>query len=216
MIALRRILPVLIAASVPAWGQLQTDTITITANREVNLQPDQIVFSLQLQAPEAASLDDVLAQVAGVGITAANLVSVFSLGDKALAWTFNLPALVSQASATTASLLKLAQQSKQPLTFSVLGTQVSQALQQSQPCSQASLVSDARAQAQNLAAAAGFSVGPVLAVSDGSLVPVAPRVIAGALPAFLTVTGFLADFVSTPPQPITCAAAVKFQLYRYH
>lgn len=216
MTAMRDALPILLLACASAFGQLQTDTITITANRQVSLQPDQIVFGVQVVAPESAGIDDVVAQVAGVGISAANLTGVSSYFNGGLAWNFTLAVPISQASATIASLAQLSQQSKQAVTFYVQGTQVSQAFQQSQTCSQASLISDAQAQAQKLAAAAGFTVGPVLAVSDGSLAPAAPAGIA-IIGRFLAVSGFL-GLVSNvvPASPITCTAVVKFQLLRYH
>jgi len=213
MTGLWKALPILLVACASAFGQLQTDTITITATRQVSLLPDQIVFNVQVVAPESAGLDDVVAQVAGVGISAANLTGVSSYGNDGFAWNFTLAVPISQASATTASLVQLAQQSKQAVTFYVQGTQVSQALQQSQPCSQTSLISDAQSHAQSLAAAAGFTVGPVLAVSDGSLAPAVPQAVAGQLFAVLLGTP---SFFVAPPQPITCTAVVKFQLLRYH
>lgn len=215
MTGLWKALPILLVACACAFGQLQTDTITITATRQVSLLPDQIVFSVQVVAPESAGIDDVVAQVAGVGISAANLSGVSSYFNGGLAWNFTLAVPIPQASATTASLVQLAQQSKQAVTFYVRGTQVSPVLQQSQPCSQASLISDAQSQAQSLAAAAGFTVGAVLAVSDGRLTPAALRVVAEGLPAL--VGGFFGmESFAIPPQPITCTAVVKFQLLRYH
>jgi hypothetical protein len=64
-----------------------------------------------------------------------------------------------------------------------------------------------------LAAAAGFPVGPVLAVSDGSTTPATVGVVTGQL--FAVLLGTPSFYVATP-QPITCTAVVKFQLYRYH
>lgn len=212
---MRKLLVILFMIGAPAFGQLQTDTLTITANRQISLQPDQIVFSVQVVAPETAGIDDVVAQVAVVGISAANLAGVSSYGNGELAWNFTLAAPISQASTTTASLVQLSQQNNQGVTFYVQGTQVSQALAQSQPCSQASLISDAQAQAQSLAAAAGFTVGPVLAVSDGGLAqqPTGIAIVASFVPvgAFLELSPYVA-----PRQPITCTAVVEFQLLRYH
>ncbi|HLG95546.1 MAG TPA: hypothetical protein VKX49_04460 [Bryobacteraceae bacterium] len=65
-------------AAAPALAQLETDTITVAANRQVSLQPDQIVFSVQVSAPQTASIDDVLAKIAGTGLSAADLSSVYS------------------------------------------------------------------------------------------------------------------------------------------
>ncbi|HTS47100.1 MAG TPA: SIMPL domain-containing protein [Bryobacteraceae bacterium] len=216
---MRKLFPIFLLAAVPAVGQLQTDTITITAVRQVSLQPDQVVFSVQVSTPETAALDDALAAVSGAGVTAADLTGVFTYNPNMLRWSFTLAVPFSQAGATIKTLTQIAQQSNGAVSVSSQGTQVSQALQ-SQPCSQASLISDAQAQAQNLAAAAGFSVGPVLAVSDGSgsagqspaaVVRYAFVGIVSTVSAFLELSSYVA-----PTPPITCTAVVKFQLLRYH
>jgi hypothetical protein len=212
----------LLLVCAPALGQLATDTITITANRQISLQPDEIVFGVQVSAADTAGIDDVLAMVPGTGIMAANLTGVFSNLDLSVSvtgitWIFALPVTLSQASATTTLLTQLERQSGQAVSFYVQGAQVSQALQQSQPCSQASLVSDAQTQAQNLAAASGFTVGPVLAVSDGSLAQ-QPASVVSFVGSF-AVLGLVNSLVAVPPpfpSTPTCTAVVKFQLYRFH
>jgi len=206
---------ILVLACAPALGQLATDTITITANRQVNLQPDEIVFSVEVSVDETAGIDDVLARVSATGITAADLTNVFSFGA-GVGWFFALPVPLAQASAATTLLTQPEQQSGQAVSFNVQGAQVSQALQQSQPCSQANLVADAQTQAQNLAAAAGFTVGPVLAVSDGRLAQQPTSVVeAGRFAA--TIPLLSPYFVPLlPPSTVTCTAVVKFQLYRFH
>ena len=220
---MQKLFPILLLCCAAVFGQLQTDTITITAVRQVSLRPDQIVFNLQVSTPETAGLDDALTQLTGTGITATELTGVFTGLPNTLNWSFTLAVPFSQAGSTAKRLAQIEQQSKQAVTFYTQGTQVSQALQQSQPCSQASLISDARVQASSLAAAAGFTVGPVLAVSDGSL-DEAPAAVArlGAIPNVLTgsFTGVVAfggvsSLLVLPPQPVSCAAIVKFQLYRY-
>jgi len=198
-----------------AFGQLDDNTITITATRQVTLQPDQIVFNLGVQAAETAGLDDVLAQLPGTGISAANLGSVNGFLNM-VAWDFTLKVPLTQASATTTLLAQLEQKSGGVVSFNVQGTQVSEALQQAQPCSQTALVADARSQAQTLAAAAGYTVGPVLAVSDGSGAQTPSSVPTYVYSNFI-VGQFLAieqNFVTGPPT--ACTAVVKFQLYSYH
>jgi uncharacterized protein YggE len=140
---------------------------------------------------------------------------VYTDSSDTLVWNFTLAVPFSQISTTTTLLTQLGQKSSQTVTFYVQGTQVSPALLQMQPCSQASLVSDAQTQAQNLAAAAGFTVGPVLAVSDGtfaqqpgSVVAVAGRFAAANISPFFVAV--------LPPSTSTCTAVVKFQLYRFH
>lgn len=189
------------------FGQLDDNTITITANRQVTLQPDEIVFYVTVQAAETLGIDDVLAKLAGTGITTANLTSVFSDGNNTIDWAFTLGVPLSQVSATSAALAQL--QQKSGISFSVQGAQVSKVLQQSQTCSQTSLIADAQTQAQALATAAGFTVGPVLAVSDGSGEQKPASVVFAAVGDFL----FGTPAVATQP---TCTAVVKFQLYAYH
>jgi len=109
------------------------------------------------------------------------------------------------------------QQSNGAVQFITQGAQVSQALQQSQGCSQANLVSDALGQAQQLAAAAGFTVGPVIAISDRSVSQLAPSVIrGGSFATFLTLGAYVwyAAVPVTPPS--ICTTVLKFRLYRYH
>ena len=62
-----------------AFGQLDSNSITVTASRNASLQPDQAVFAVSVQSGISASLDDVLAALQGSGITAANLSSVSSV-----------------------------------------------------------------------------------------------------------------------------------------
>src|ERR1700682_1639233 len=52
-----------------AYGQLDSNSITITASRNTAVEPDQVVFSVGVSAGLNSSLDDVLAALAGSGIT---------------------------------------------------------------------------------------------------------------------------------------------------
>ena len=108
------------------------------------------------------------------------------------------------------------------LTFYVEGMQISPQLQQSQPCSQAALLADAQAQANQVATAAGVSAGAILSMGEGTSVVAAFE----AVPAFQTVSGILgngnvisspgyasfltANVLATPP--LTCSLTVQFQL----
>ncbi len=56
-------------AIVPAYGQLGSNTLTISATRSTYLQPDQVVFSLSVSSPVSTSLDQVVAALSGLGIT---------------------------------------------------------------------------------------------------------------------------------------------------
>jgi hypothetical protein len=58
-----------------ACGQLESNTITVTATRTLNVAPDQVVFSLSLTTPITMDLDQAVAALASLGITAADLQS---------------------------------------------------------------------------------------------------------------------------------------------
>ena len=169
-----------------AFGQLDPNSITVTASRTTALQADQVVFLVNVTSGLETTLDDVVAALAGSGITAANFTGLSSgysglilTGNPtpnpsiqpSINWTFTLAVPLTQLKATATMLTTLQQDvgkknSGLTLTFSVQGTRVSQQLQQSQVCSVADLLSDASAQAQKMASAAGVSLGGILAMSS--------------------------------------------------
>lgn len=165
-----------------AFGQLDSNSVTVTASSNTALQPDQVIFSVSLTAPITSSLDDILAVLAGSGITQANLSGGNELENiltgfpgvapaPTVAWNFTLPVPFSQLKATVATLNGLqtsiaAKNNGMQLSFSVNGTQVSTQLQQSQTCSPTNLITSARASAQNLVTTAGLRLGNVLAMSS--------------------------------------------------
>jgi hypothetical protein len=208
------------------FGQLDSNSVTVTANRNANLPPDLVLFAVYVTTPLTASLDDVLAAVKSVGITSANFSGVssnatgtFVVGltgttlpaTPTVQWTFGLPVPFAQMKATVTALNSLQQSILQNnsgflLSFSVQGTQVSASLQQAQTCSITGLIADATAQAQKLASAAGLNLGAILAMSS-----IAPTSVAGN---FAPVTvGLLVSSQLTTPQ--NCALTVKFGLTRF-
>ena len=205
-----------------AFGQIDSNAVTVTASRNANLQPDQVLFGVGVTSGLNVSLDDVVAALAGSGITVANFSSVssqqgipaFNPGSVVtppplmLQWTFALPASLSKLKDTAATLTTVQQNIAKKnagltMSFSVQGTQVSQQLQQSQPCVVADLIADARVQAQKLADAAGLALGQILALSS----PVSS--IAGSNSASLA--SFL---IGVQPPLSICAVTVKFALIR--
>ena len=158
-----------------------------------------------------------VAALAAFGISSANLTSVFgSTAAPSVQWNFTLAVPIAKLATTIGSLTHLQQSITQnnsglTLTFTVQGTQasqLSQKLQQSQPCSSADLIADATAQAQKLAAAAGLTLGPILKLSNAT----------SAGPTFavanVALIGYIVPslvFESVPP-PATCSLVVRFQL----
>jgi len=195
-----------------AFGQLDPHTLTITATRQINLQPDQVVFALSVSSSAGTNFGQILAALTGQGITSANFTGINNNLAPQLQWTFTLAAPLANLTTTIGTLTKLQQTITQnnsglALAFSVNGTQVSQQLQQSQTCSTPDLIADATVQAQKLANAAGLAIGPVLSVSSGSAPQFSPA------PFFDFVGGVgPSDFLLGPAPLVTCSATVEFQL----
>ncbi len=205
-----------------AFGQIDSNAVTVTALRNANLQPDTVLFSVSVTSGVNAGLDDVIAALAGSGITAANFSSVSSQQffiastipiiiqppqpaqpQPMLQWTFTLPVPLSKLKDTSTALTNVRQgiakkNAGLAMSFSVQGTQVSQQLQQSQPCVISDLLADARAQAQKLANAAGLTLGQILALASSTS----------------STTGSSNSIFNPLPSFSICAATVKYALIR--
>ncbi len=208
-----------------AFGQIGSNSITVSASNNASLQPDQAVFGITVQSGVNSGLDDVLAALQGSGITIANFSGVTTLGQfvisnpfptgspLTLAWTFSLPVPLTNTKTTVASLTTLEQNiAKQnnglTLSFSIVGTQVSQQLAQSQTCSLTSLIATATTEAQSLASAANLTVGRILALSSSTSTGVSNN---GAIYGVFGSVSF--STVSATPPP--CAITVRFALTGY-
>jgi hypothetical protein len=226
----------LLAFTLPltAFGQLDHNTLTVTSSSTISLQPDQVTFFIYADFEPTATLDDVLAAVQNVGITAANLSSVYSTNvgfPQTTEWFFVLPVPFSKLGSTLSALATLHQSIgktlSRSLNYSVSGTQVSTQLRASAACPYAALFQDAGSQARALAAAAGVMLGPVVAISDGTnvnpsysaQVPTQAIVIGDFLVGTVVerqvtgVPGFLA--VGVPPSSqTTCTMSVQFTFLR--
>jgi uncharacterized protein YggE len=196
-----------------AFGQLDSDTLTVSVSQSSNLQPDQLVFGIRVLTPANRGLDEV---VAGLKNAAVNFSSVTSSPDNAtLAWVFTLAVPLSKVAATAKQL------TTQELEFFVQGSQVSPASQQAQLCPIPSMMAEAKAQAKNLADAAELVVGDVLALSSGnasipnSLILV-PTAAARLYTSFLPIQWFAPLNAIQPVARAACSLTVKFKLLRYH
>lgn len=162
------------------YGQSAPNSITVTASRSSTVQPDQVVFAVNVYAAITNTMSDVLAAVQSVGITATNFSTVttveqYSASDQlyvsSVQWTFSLTAPFANMKSTVAALnglqLSVAQNNNGlSVSFSVQGTQVSAQAQQAQACPVSGLISDARTQAQTIASASSMTVGAILAMSS--------------------------------------------------
>jgi uncharacterized protein YggE len=191
-----------------AFGQLDANSISITASRSVILQPDTASFSVTVITAPDTSLDDVLAGLQGSGISARNFTGVFTV-NRSLAWIFHWTVPIAQMKDTIASLSAL------ELNYVVTGVQVSEAA--TPACPRSDLIADATAQARKLSAAAGLTVGRILAVSDN------PPQVADVVPTLAGRSGSFSSFILGTPsgqQPLfpspqfTCSLTVQFALGR--
>jgi uncharacterized protein YggE len=221
-----RLAILLLAASATAFGQLDDDTLTVTATRTTSLAPDQAAITIYFSGPAASSLDDALAALQGSGVAASDLAYVTSTDGASpfLQWVFNRTVSFSQLKATLAALDSIqsavAKKGAFSVSWFVQGTVSPAAQQATALCPLPAMVSDARAQAQRVADAAGVKVGPVVSLSQaqpGGLVPV-PVFRSGE---FVSATGFVSNpfrlgviSSSPPPTGSSCGITVQFKLLR--
>jgi hypothetical protein len=201
-----------------AFGQLDSDTLTVSVSQSFALQPDQVLLSVSLPTPASTGLDELVASLKGSGITAANLSNVSLLREHTLIWLFTIAVPLSKIPSTAAQL------NAQKIPFYVQGSQVSAESQQAQQCPLPSLMADAKAQAKKLADSAELVVGDILALSGGS-----PSILNSgiAVPAALlrgnidptSGAPFPAVIPAVAIPPVVranCSLVVKFKLLRYH
>ena len=135
----RPLVVALVLAPALLFGQLSPNAVTVTVSQAAGVPPSQVTFSLTVSSGFNKTLDQIVGALAGLGITAANLVSLSSPANlfappspqpqPGLQWTF-------QAAPSS-----------------------------SQNCNLGALVSSARTQAQSLASAAGLSAGAIVGVA---------------------------------------------------
>jgi uncharacterized protein YggE len=214
-----------LAASLGA-AQLDPNTVTVTAVRTLTVQPDQVVFLVNFLTAQDSGLDDVLAKLKGTGITAAQLAGVGSAefartngrSNPVSLWSFILPVSFDKMQDTMKALLQAqsaagSQTGGQALTFSTAGVRISPEQQAAQQCPLPALVSDARRQADAMAAAAGMRTGAIVSVSDGSSVDGVTLLAdpTTALRADFLVGLVTSSFSAGTPQPV-CSLTIQFKL----
>jgi hypothetical protein len=212
-----RTLLIMFVLSIPlAFGQLDSNSITVTASRSTTMgvQPDEAVFTVQVSSGLDVSLDDVLAALPATGISTVNFVTMNSFvlfpqtqgqPGPLLGWTFRYAVPLAKIKDTITLLTSLQQtianrHNGLTLTFGLQGFQAS-----GQNCSLSDLITDARTQAQKLADAGGVSVGNILAISSptGASSQNSIQAVAPGAPG------------APPSGPPTCAVTVKFGLLRF-
>jgi hypothetical protein len=176
----RTVVFTLLASTSLAFGQLDSNSITVTASRTTTLAPDQASITVAVTTGLNASMDDVLAVLTPAGINSSNFAG-FGSGiyfvsippaqmGPTVEWDFSVAVPLSKLRDTISQYSALQQAVAQKnngttLSFFVTGAQVSAQALLAQSCSLPDLIADARAQAQKLANAAGLSLGGILSMS---------------------------------------------------
>jgi hypothetical protein len=218
MFTLRWLLVMLVLVSETAFAQLDSNTITIAASRNLYVPPDQVIFSLSVTTPITMGLDQVVAALASLGVTAADLQGAStpfgegvvlpggSLPGPTVTWTFTLAVPFAGLSSTLNSLATFqTNNSALQLNFSIVATQVSPQALAANRCPLDAEFSDALAQARKVAATAGLTVGAVLALSNDQSVSQSTGL--ALIPAY---GFFVAGSIQAPSLP--CSMVVKFGL----
>ena len=143
---IRRFASLLILSGVPLAAQIVNNTVTVTASQSPQVQPDKGVFSVTVGSGLNKSLDDAVAAISSLGITAANLVAVSTPNQligvvqtpvvsqtpaaPPLFWTFQLTVPFSKTKDTTSALAALQKSISQnnsgvTLSFTLSGTRLS-------------------------------------------------------------------------------------------
>jgi Protein of unknown function (DUF541) len=127
-------------------------------------------------------------------------------------WTFQTAISLTDLQSTIATLTQLQKTLGSKLSFDLSSTRPSTL----PACPLTALVSDARKQAESMAAAAGMRVGPIVSLSDAPPPPTVavtfPVVVINpflAIPS--TLSGVFSSTVATTPPPF-CSLTVQFKL----
>jgi len=198
-----------------AFAQFDNNVITVTASRQMNVQPDQAIVSVTVTTDEKQTLATVLAALPS-SVAATNLSGVSGYGGGQVEWVFTLTAPIASLPQTLA-MLSAASRPAMQVDIYVSGSSTSSQAAAAQQCPYPALVADARAQAAKLASAAGVTLGPLVTLQQGT-VPTAPAVVLSGEFSLLSVSGVLPDFLlrnpfvgSTSTVP-SCTLAVQFKI----
>lgn len=206
-----------LAAAVAAFAQAQPNVVSITASRQLNVQPDQVNVSITVVTDSDQTIDAALALLQGTNLTAADLSSVSTTygtgGTPQLQWVFSRTLSISDMTGLIAAV-KLGPN----VSVLVSSAGTSAAATAAQQCPYPALINDARAQAAKLASAAGVTVGQIVSISQGSALVAIPTSLSrvGDFSYVSGVLGFTSFLVANPfpvtSDPTTCALTVQFKL----
>lgn len=196
----------------PAFGQ--SDAITVTVSRNVDLSPDAIYFSMAVMTDPDVSLDQVLGAIQGLEVSAQNLTSVTlqqygpSAAQTRLAYAFDLSVAFSKFKETkdkVAAVRRAMAESTPPMELQVYGMAVSPSETSRDQARQgllAPLFGDARTRADQLAKAAGITLGGIVGVTEA-------WANASAYPSYIPMAGPVGPTTLKTAFSLTIRFAVK-------
>jgi len=193
----------LLALVASLWGQL--DGITVTAYRTVTLPPVEAVFNITVSADQAMTLDEVVAKLKELGITAQNLANVTTgpygpYGPSSLAlrvtYGFNVTVPLDKLKSMSDAIARLR---RTELELEIQGFMVGlsaspAAFEEARKRALPDLLKDARTRAEEYASAAQLKVGAIVSVTES-----------GAAYAYLATYPYVASGV---PIPLTAGFSV--------
>jgi hypothetical protein len=228
-----RTIALLLAFSSWACAQLDDNTITVTASRNVIAAPALMSITTSVGAPFDARLDDVMAIVQPAGITLGDLSSVYAYSpDRGSTWTFRRNVADKEQAAALAALEQIRQQLTRNRVQEYWLSYSLDSMPGAAECPLPALVSDARAQAKRVADVTGVKVGPVFALTHGEVTAGTPTYAyfavynpatavagSGAVAGSYGSVGLASFLIGVPslyfvPPPSTCSISVQFKLLR--
>ena len=222
-----RALCILLAAATAAFGQLDTNTLTIAASSTASAQTSNATVQVDVLLPQASTFQDAVNIVQGAGFTADDFTYVSSYGygssvgiEAAAAptvdWTLSRTVRATEVPSVLAALD--AASKKQP--SGTVSYSVSNAAAPAPDCAYTALIGAAQSQARKVADAAGVKLGGIVSIEQGTQTPVAALFVSAVYAVDnpfaslggigLPVSGV--PYVSTPLQSSGCIVTVQFQI----
>jgi len=206
-----RCLLLFFAAACAAFAQLDTNVITVTASRQMNVPPDQAYIAVTFPAGDTQTLN-LLSQ----SFPITNLTNTPGPGADQQQWAFTFVVAVQDLTKTISSLHAMASENKS-ISYYVQGTTTSAQASAAQQCPYPTLINDAREQAAKLATAAGMTLGQIVSMAQTNTATQSPGgVRSGGFVAFLTTipNPYVATVSSIITSPIaaSCSLTVQFAL----
>ena len=160
-----------------AFGQDPNTGVTVTVSSSMNLTPSDVSFQFGLASGTSTTLDDVIAALQDLGVTAQNLsgLNTFPSGPPGSAmrvsYSFTVTVPFAKFKDFSDKLDKLRRTLPDTLEFQGHGANIlpsTAALDDARAHIVPDLIASARQKAQAFAAAAQIKIGPVLSVIEGS------------------------------------------------